>query len=238
LFTKILSILYPIGNKILPNKIKFKIADRLGDSLHEVILENNEGSMIPKERIAFMLTLLEKCVNSIEGDVIECGVYKGGSLKAIAKKMKLLKSNKKIYGLDTFEGFKFDDNDFKFDEFEKCYPDGKAPKVKGTHQVDFNKLKNEFKGLDNVIFFKGLFEESFPKLENKKFCFAHVDADLYISIKQSIQFLKNKMNVGGIIYFDDYNSEHWPAATKAINEELGKESLIKLEKYQAYWIKK
>ena len=53
-----------------------------------------------------------------------------------------------------------------------------------------------------------------------------------------VEFLKDRMISGGIIYFDDYNSEHWPGATQAIDEMLGKNSLIKLEGYQAYWIKK
>ena len=231
---KILSLIFPICNVILPNKLKFYLADILGDNLHEVILEKNDGSMIPKERIEFMASLLEKCLQKkLDGNVIECGVYKGGSCRVLANKLKSCKSSKILFALDTFSGFKFDDE-------PKYYPSGRPPKVKGTHVVDFEELKNSFieDGLDNVQFVGGLFEESFPKLSKEEFCFAHVDADLYVSTKQCIEFLKDRIILGGIIYFDDYNSEHWPGATAAINEMLGEENITKLHTYQAYWVKK
>ena len=40
---------------------------------------------------------------SIEGDIVECGVFSGGSLALISKYLKLYSLNSKIYGFDTFE---------------------------------------------------------------------------------------------------------------------------------------
>ena len=41
--------------------------------------------------------------NSIKGDVVECGVFRGGSLALIAKYLKSYSLDSKIYGFDTFE---------------------------------------------------------------------------------------------------------------------------------------
>ena len=40
---------------------------------------------------------------NIDGDIVECGVYKGGSLLLILKILEILNLNKKVYGYDTFE---------------------------------------------------------------------------------------------------------------------------------------
>jgi O-methyltransferase len=241
MFEKVISVFLPFAQKILPMKVQFFVGDLLGDTLHNAMLKRNKGSLIPKERLDFLVSLLEKMIQqNLNGDVIECGVYKGGSCRLMAKKLNDLASSKKIYALDTFDGFFFDDNDFKFSGFNECYPTGKASNVKGKLKVDFAALKKSFvdDGLDNVVFLKGFFEENFPKISDKKFCFAHVDADLYISIKQCVEFLKDKMVKGGIIFFDDYNSPRWPGAAKAVNELLDETSIIKLDGYQAYWINK
>jgi len=85
---------------------------------------------------------------------------------------------------------------------------------------------------------KGRFDQIFPSLKDRKFCFAHIDADLYVSIKQCIEFLKDRMVKSGIILFDDYNSSVCGGANKAIEEMLGKSSIVVLPEKGCYWIKK
>ena len=99
------------------------------------------------------------------------------------------------------------------------------------------------------IFLKGLFEKTFLEISDKKFCFAHVDADSYVSVKQCIEFLKDRMYSKGIILFDDYNYHDYKGCNKAVDESLGKSNLhiIKAKNIsnvdehgnvaRAYWIK-
>ena len=155
--------------------------------------------------------------------------------------MKSLSSKKTLYALDTFEGHPYDDDeDMPKDLVKEAYKKSEPKKHKGIlADVDLNEIKNYFakENLDNTVFLKGLFEDSFKKISEKKFCFAHVDADFYLSIKQCIEFLKIRLVPNGIIVFDDYGVDNLAGCTKAIDELLGRNSLILLPDNRAYWIK-
>jgi hypothetical protein len=186
-------------------------------------------SAVGEHRLQFMEFLLQKvCYENIEGDCIECGVYRGGSLYRLAKKLKELKSGKIIYGLDTFEGHPYSSDAKDTKHVEGFYGDN-----------DFLKLRQLFnrKRLENVQLLKGEFTESFQFLENKKFSFIFLDCSLYRSYKDCINFLRPRMSKGAIMIFDDYNSHIETGTNKAIDEEFNKEELVILPVKQAYYIK-
>jgi len=225
--------LIPIARKIVPTS-KFRSA--LGRKFQKQYSEYKKNIKNPtdftycsKKDMGVTLSLLEKCVKSgLEGDVIECGVYMGGSSIQIARKLVDLDAKKKLYALDTFEGHPYDDESDMPEELKKEVYVNQAPKIKKNFMKE---------NLDNTIFLKGLFEESFKKISDKKFCFAHVDADFYLSVKQCIEFLKDRMVSKGIILFDDYNSPGYLGCNKAVDDLLGRSSLKLLKHHRAYWVK-
>lgn len=157
------------------------------------------------------------------------------------KKTKAIKFKKKLYALDTFKGHPYDDyENMSSDLRHEAYGDRQPRTYKGKlGDVNFNKVKKWFlkEELENTIFLKGLFEESFKSISDKKFCFAHVDADTYLSVKQCIEFLRERMVSGGIILFDDYNAPRLHGCNKAVDDLLGLSSLTILKPYRAFWIK-
>lgn len=181
-------------------------------------------SLMSNKSLDDMISLLAKCVN-IEGDIIECGVYRGGSLIEISKKLKQLKSNKIIYGLDTFEGHP--------------YTDKGTAHIKGLFS-DASYIKLHFLikllKLDNIILLKGLFVNSFVKLKNKKFCFVHLDCDLYKSYKECFKFILPRLAKNAIVVCDDYNSNDALMANIAIEESVGKENIVPLGCKGCYYI--
>jgi len=193
-----------------------------------------------KEQMKIKLELLEKClINGLDGEVIECGVLSGGSAFQIAKKMKTLGSEKNFYALDTFEGHPYDDyEDMPKELILEAYKGKKPQRIKGVGKVDLELIKKSFsnENLDNTIFLKGLFEDSFKLITDKRFCFAHIDADTYKSVKQCIEFFKERMVLGGIMLLDDYDYYDLEGCNKAVDDLLGRDSLVLL-KPGAYWIK-
>lgn len=185
---------------------------------------------MPEENEAFMLSKLKEILNNkIKGDLIEFGVYKGGSIIAFAKLLK--ESNikdKVIYGLDTFEGLP---ELSEKDKIPKYYKDAMPRNY--INKVKEVLVKNN---VDDIILKKGLFKDTIPNLKNKKFCFAYVDCDLYEGTKQALEYLKPRIHKGGIIFIDDYTSSNWIGVKKAVLEVLC-EKEIKEFKGQAYWTK-
>jgi len=75
-----------------------------------------------------------------------------------------------------------------------------------------------FLGYENIIFYEGLFKDTFRKAENEKFCFVHIDSDLYESVKQCCEFFYPRMIQGGIMIFDDYGFIRYIGARQAVDD--------------------
>lgn len=222
------------AKKYLPKNI----TNRLRNSLPESIYYPGYGqTTLSTKKLDSMLNSLDECISKkIEGDVIECGVFRGGSLVKIGLKMKERKSKKNLYGVDTFEGH-------PYDSVEDVPKDGNVIHHSGLFSGNsYEKVLESLKEnqIGNVKLLKGKVEDVLSQLSDKKFCFVHLDLDLYISTKEALSFLKPKLVKNGIIVFDDYGADESPGIKKAVEEVLGKnlvkETLNSKDGNQAYWI--
>ena len=139
-----------------------------------------------------------------DGDCVEFGVYRGGSAKIIAEKIK--NTTKNLYLLDSFCGIpKINqyDNFWKVGDFADC---------------DLVKVKNFLSNYQNVFFIDGVFANTIQKIKDKKFCFCHIDVDVYDSVLFVLDFIYDKVNSGGVILFDDYGDFVSAGAKKAVDE--------------------
>ena len=145
---------------------------------------------------AFMIYSIVKTQTSLEGDLAEVGVYQGGSAKLICE----VKKDKELYLFDTFTGLpEVSDDDTHFGE--KHWYDNE---FSNTSVESIKKLLNKY---ENVNIIKGIFPESGQEIIDKKFCFVHLDVDLYKSTLESLRFFFPKMIQGGIILIHDYHSD-------------------------------
>ena len=163
--------------------------------------------------------------NQIEGELVECGVYKGGNLILFKKIIDQIELNKKIFAYDTFEGmpepgqfdsdFKNVDANKKFENYKKnnagwCYSD--------LNEVKKNIFKFNIEIEKNFSFIKGKVENTLMTEENlpKKISLLRLDTDFYESTKIELDILFPKLQPGGILIIDDYG--HWNVSKKAVDE--------------------
>jgi hypothetical protein len=94
-------------------------------------------------------------------------------------------------------------------------------------------------GYNNYKLYKGLFEETTKQTSNLKFCFAHIDADIFSSTIFATKFVYDRMVPGGIIINDDYGDLISEGANLATNKffEDKPEKVIYLPTKQALIIK-
>ena len=157
-------------------------------------------------------TLLQSL--SKEGSVIECGVYKGGTAALLASAITDAGATKKFYLFDTFDGMPETDT------------------VRDLHKKgDFSdtslKSVKEFVGYPKIVEFrKGFLPQTFEGLENEKFCFAHIDVDIYKSIWDALIFIWPRMVAGGFVIFDDYGFPSCPGAREAVDEFFAQQTSI------------
>src|SRR5215469_1912225 len=74
--------------------------------------------------------------------------------------------------------------------------------------------------LNNTILVKGYFKESLPKYQNRRFSFVHLDCDMYTAYKECLEFFYPRLNLNGILLFDEYNDPAWPGCNLAVDEFL------------------
>lgn len=140
-------------------------------------------------------------VEDTPGDVIEVGVWKGGSAKLLC----LMFPDRRVYLCDTFHGMP--PGDPKIDEHRKGdFGDTSVESVRAY----LSECKNA-----RVV--PGLFPHSAESLDDRRFAFAHIDCDLFGSTLAAIDWIWPRMNPGGMMAFDDYRCASCRGATKAID---------------------
>jgi len=172
---------------------------------NELFNEVKNHSFMGVNRLFFLYQFAKHAL-TLSGEVAEIGVYKGGSAKLIAKVFQ--NTPKKIHLFDTFTGF------------PTGHPKNENNKEMFKGETDLSSVQNYLKECNNVVLHQGLFPNTAKELKQKKFCFVHIDADLYKSTLDCLEFFYPKMVFGGIIVCADYTASKYKGPGKAINEFL------------------
>ena len=149
------------------------------------------------------------------GEVLELGVFRGGTSICMAKFLEKINSNRNVISCDTFSGFPYDDKHGN-DIFKKS----QSYMKNNSYSLVKDKCKS-FGVEKRIKLIEGTFEDTlYQKLSNETFSFVFSDSDLYNSTKFSLDFLKTRMCNGGIIAFHNYGKFElgvW-GETKAVDE--------------------
>jgi hypothetical protein len=174
----------------------------------------------------YVLDQFLKLVADVEGDTAECGAYKGASSFLICRR--ILESGKKHHVFDSFEGLSAPDA-----------ADGSYWK-KGDLCSGEDEIRRNLRDFDFVVYHKGWIPERFRDVSSLKFCFIHLDTDLYMPTRDSLVFFYERLNPGGVIICDDYGFKTCPGAHKAFESFFSDkcEKVIALPTGQAFIVKK
>lgn len=156
------------------------------------------------------LNLIANEINTknLEGSIAEVGVFKGEFARLLNKCF----PQKPLYLFDTFEGFS--ELDFKTENEPAAYKET-ANNFKNTN------VTTVLSGMVNermCVIKKGYFPETAAGLENEKFCFVSLDADLYKPIYDGLTFFYPRLVKHGYIMVHDYNNAEYPGAKKAVQQ--------------------
>lgn len=154
---------------------------------------------------------------SIPGDIVECGVYNGGSAVVMASIGEKSPLNRKVWLFDSFEGLpKPSDKD-----------GNEAPEYEGWCHGDLAKVREIFEKMhipeSRVHIVKGWFQDTFQKVQIPDIAILHIDADWYESVKLCLEKFYDCVRPGGYVVLDDYGS--WEGCKIATNEFLKKRAL-------------
>lgn len=191
-------------------------------------------TMTSPERVAALVQAVRFVVeNRIEGAIVECGVWRGGSTMAVALTLKELgDESREIYLYDTFAGMsaptdedvdiggasaqpKFDKRKISEDSSNYCL----SPLDETRENVFGTGYPNE-----KFHFVEGKVEDTIPAtLPSEGIALLRLDTDWYESTKHELDHLFPLLAAEGPIIIDDYG--HWQGAKKAVDEYFAEHNL-------------
>ncbi len=188
------------------------------------------------ERIITLLRAVKYITeNNIEGDIVECGVWKGGSMMAVAEQLSLLNSaDRHLYLYDTFEGMNEPTQldvavngvvakDY-LDKLERNEDNQKdiVWAYSALKEVKSNLEKTNYPQ-NQLVFVEGTVENTIPQTIPAKIALLRLDTDWYASTKHELVHLFPLLSPQGVLIVDDYG--HWQGCKKAVDEYFGENKI-------------
>lgn len=160
----------------------------------------------------------------IPGDFAECGVWKGGNLMMVALTLKMLGvSDRKIYLYDTFEGMSKPtekDIDLKNEDAKEVWSESQKADHNDWCYSAIDEVKENLYSTgyprENLIFVKGMVEDTLPGTLPEQIALLRLDTDWYESTYHELIHLYPKLIKGGFLVIDDYG--HWQGAREAVDK--------------------
>lgn len=182
----------------------------------------------PERMYAVWQAVLHLSSHGIEGDIVECGVWRGGSSMLAALALAHAgDSSRRLYLYDTFTGMTEPSG-------KDAGPDGvpvssywervKRDRVDslilsaGVEDVRANMARTGI-AAERLTFVEGPVEQTIPATVPARIALLRLDTDWYESTRHELEQLWPLLAVGGVLLIDDYG--HWQGARTAVDEFFG-----------------
>ena len=169
--------------------------------------------------------------NNIPGDIVECGVWNGGSMLLAA--MALIHfgdTSRKLYLYDTFAGMpRPDDIDRQWDgisplpNWQYATANGAKFGYGGTCDMVRAVLRKSNYPEDKMVFVEGFVEDTIPAHQPDQISLLRLDTDFYKSTLHELVHLYPLLSSGGILIIDDYG--HYQGARTATDQYIAQHNL-------------
>ncbi|MCK9876713.1 TylF/MycF family methyltransferase [Frankia sp. Ag45/Mut15] len=170
--------------------------------------------------------------NRIPGDIVECGVWAGGSTMAAARTLlQLGDTSRRLYLFDTFEGMSAPTD-------LDVAPDGQTAAgllarsdrdqaasawcVVSLDQVRENVARIGYPP-ERVHFVQGKVEDTVPEHAPERIALLRLDTDWYESTRHEMEHLYPRTTPSGVLIVDDYG--WWKGAQLAVDEYVAEHAL-------------
>ena len=193
-----------------------------------IIKAVREWTMTDRDKLFALIQAVRYVTrHRIPGDIVECGVWRGGSMQAAAHTLLAQgDTSRDLYLFDTYEGMPPpSEHDVRRGDKRT------AAELLAANERDDSKVwavatlddvQDGFAQLpypsDRVHFVKGLVEETTPANAPDQIAILRLDTDWYESTRHELEHLYPRLSPGGVLLLDDYG--YWEGARRAVDEWL------------------
>jgi O-methyltransferase len=208
---------------ITQDQIRVGMADVEPD-FWDLYVRCKDYTMTSWERLYALYTaVLYIVANAISGDFVECGVWRGGSMRLVA--MTLMANgvtDRTLYLYDTFEGMtEPGDMDVDVhgnravDEWKRLQQRGVKWAYATIEEVRETMASTGYP-MEKVQLVKGPVESTIPAIMPERIVLLRLDTDWYNSTKHEIEHLYPRLSREGVLAVDDFG--HYRGSRRGIEE--------------------
>ena len=185
------------------------------------------------ERIAALCEAVKYIVRcAVPGDIVECGVWRGGSMMAVAKiLLNLGCTNRELHLFDTFQGMSAPG------EYDVSLGGASAAQLlrkqcrdnpwsawcySPLEEVRRNMTRTGYAS-NRIHYVVGKVEETLPDKAPDRIALLRLDTDWYESTRHELEHLFPHLSPGAVLIIDDYG--HWKGARCAVDEYFSKQNV-------------
>lgn len=184
----------------------------LQDEEFQETLQAIRGHTVVDFYRCYELWQLVKQSAHIDGDILEVGVYRGGTGCILARAARQPDRTRHVFLCDTYAGI------VKAGPQDICFKGGELSDT----SVDLVKGLVARLALPNVSILQGTFpDDTAAAVSDRQFSFCHIDVDVYESAREVLDWVWPRLSFGGIVVFDDYGFYTCAGVTKLVNERIG-----------------
>jgi O-methyltransferase len=192
----------------------------------------------PERLVALMDATIYVVRRGIPGALVECGVWRGGSVLAMIHVLQRLDAtDRQIYLYDTFEGMttpgELDTSPYEKEgsalaSWTQYESEGRKPWDWAFRSEIFNleSIRDLILSTgyppDLIHFVVGPVEQTLPAELPTGIALLRLDTDWYESTKHELVHLYPRVSEGGVLIIDDYG--HWEGARRAVDEYFASEA--------------
>lgn len=174
-------------------------------------------------------------LDSVEGDFIETGVWRGGACILMKAILEVYDDNtRRVFVADSFAGLPPPDpENFPADAGDEHH-------TRSQLEVSRTDVEDNFRrfGLldERVVFLEGWFKDTLPEAPIDRLAVLRLDGDMYQSTIEALDALYHKVSFGGFVIVDDYSL---PACAKAVNDFRDRygiaSPILPIDGWGTYW---
>lgn len=198
---------------------------------HEIQARCRSYTMTSMERMYAMWQSVHHVLDQgIPGAIVECGVWRGGSMMiAACVLMQRGETDRDLYLFDTYEGLPRPNPEKDVDLWGHRAIDGWIPHARGAEQSDWARASLEEVAQNlaqtgyprgRIHLIKGMVEKTVPGHAPEKIALLRVDTDWESSTQHLLEQLYPRLETMGILLLDDYG--HFLGARRAADNYFQK----------------
>jgi O-methyltransferase len=202
-----------------------------------ILAEVEPLSMISAERLLANMDAVRYAIRrGVPGALVECGVWRGGSVLAMVRTLlELGTTDRDIFLFDTFEGMTkptmADTSAFDppaLDTWQEHDGGGAWEYLFNAEVFNVDRVRQTLEDTgypaQRLHFVVGPVEETLPMNAPESIAVLRLDTDWYESTAHELEHLYPRLSPGGVLIIDDYG--HWDGARRAVDEYFGDQPIL------------